>query len=453
MDERTKQLEHSSIPKLLVRLSLPAMTGMMVEAMYNVVGRMFIGRAQVGMAGPAGLAGMTICFPFMMVMMAFTLLISVGGAARISMALGKGDKDAAESIVATGALLAVCFGILYMTVGLIFLDQILIFFGADYVTLPYARAYMRVILLGAVPNMFAFALNRYILAQGNAIFAMKSLLVSCGLNVILTPLFIYAFEWGVEGAAIATSISWTVKAVWVALFYVRKQGSLRLKIRGVVVRASVVLSILSIGIAPFSLQLTNSLTNSILNNALRVHGGAMAISAMGAIVSVMQFFQMPLFGLNHGNQPIVGYNYGAQNYSRVRQAFRLTLISGTAISVIGFILIMSIPHALIGLFSADPEVLDIGERSIRIFLMALPAFGIIVNGQNFFSVTGRPHIAMTITLGRQALLISGLLILPRFFALDGVFASAPFADIISFAVAAIFVAFEWRRLKRIDPTV
>ena len=449
-DERTRELAEGNIPRLLMRLSIPSMTGMIIEAFYNVVDRMFVGRAQVGMAGPVGLAGLTICFPFMTIIMAFTLMLSGGGAARISLALGRGDQDTAENIVTTGFFLSVGIGLGISVIGLTFLEPLLLLFGADEVTLPYALSYMRIILYGAVPNLVTFSLNRYIVAQGRATFAMVTLIIGCAINFVLDPLFIYVFAWGVEGAALATIIAWTVTAVWVVSFFVRKKGVLQLKIRGTRVRRSSVAAILSIGIAPFTMQIVTSLTGTILNNALRAYGGAMAISAMGAIQSVLQFFQMPLYGVNQGGQPIIGYNYGAKNYSRVLETLRINIIIGTAVGLLGFSCAMSFPRALVGLFGNHPEMLAIGSRAMRLFMMFFPLVGFFMQGSNFFSVTGRPKYALAITLSKQIMLVPGLLLLPRLLGVDGVFTAGPVADAVAISIGMTLITREWKRLRRLE---
>ena len=453
IDERTKQLAENNIPSLLLRLSIPATIGMFIEAFYNIVGRMFVGRADVGMAGPVGLAAITICFPFMMIMMAFTLMLGAGGAARISLALGRNDKETAEKVLATGFTMAITIGLIYTVLGQIFIDPLLRLFGADEITMPYARLYMSIILYGAIPNMLTFALNRYIMAQGRAMFALTTLIISTLVNLILTPIFIYVFHWGVAGAARATVIAWSVSAIWVVLFYVRGKGILRLRIRWSHIRMSFVLSIFSIGIAPFTLQIVNSISFTFLNNSLRIYGTAMAISAMGAIQSCLQFFQMPLFGLNQGSQPIMSFNYGAGNFERVRKTLRLVILTGTSFGILAFTLIMTMPRFFIGLFGNDPEMLAIGERSIRIFLMMIPVIGVLINGSNFFTMTGRPHKALMITLTRQIILITGLMIFPRLFNLDGVFIANPVADIIAFTIGITLITREMRRLKRLESPI
>ena len=450
MDERTKELAEGNIPRLLARLTLPAMTGMIIEAIYNVVDRMFIGRASVGMAGPEGLAGLTICFPFMMITMAFTLMISGGGGSRISMMLGKKDIDSAENVLTTGFYLSLIIGICITVIGLTFLKPLLTLFGADEVTMPYASAYMRIILYGTIFNLITFSLNRYIVAQGRAAFAMVTNFVGCGINFILDPLLIYGFGMGVEGAAWATIIAWAVTAIWVMSFFLRKKGVLRLRIIGVRLNWKGVIAIVSIGIAPFSMQIVNSLTGTILNNSLRVYGGAMAISAMGAIQSVLQFFNMPLYGLGQGSQPIIGYNFGAKNYKRVRETLRLTISVATIVGIIGFTIAMTMPRTMVGIFGNNPDMLAIGSRAMRIFLLFFPFIGFMLTGSNFFSSTGRPHLSMTIMLSKQAMLIPCLLLLPGLLGIDGVFAAGPSADFVSVTLGIILITREWRRLKRLD---
>ena len=450
MDERTKQLAEGNIPKLLARLTIPAMAGMLIEAFYNVVDRMFVGRAQVGMAGPEGLAGLTICFPFMMIIMAFSLMLSAGGAARISMLLGKKDTDSAENIVSTGFFLSIIIGLFITVTGLIFLEPLLRMFGADAVTMPYAMSYMRIILCGTVFNLITFSLNRYIVAQGRATFAMMTMIVGCGINFVLDPLFIYVFKWGVAGAAWATIIAWAATAVWVVSFFVRKKGVLRLRIFGARLNWKSVIAIVSIGVSPFSLQIVNSLTGTILNNSLRVYGGAMAISAMGAIQSVVQFFMMPLYGLNQGSQPIIGYNFGAKNYARVRQTLRLVLTVALTVGIIGFIIAMSMPRALVSIFGNNPDMLAIGGRSMRIFMLVFPLVGFMTSGSNFFSSTGRPQLSMIIMLSKHAMLAPGLLLIPRFLGIDGVFAAGPVSDVVAAILGIILITREWRRMKPLE---
>ena len=450
MEERTQELAQGNIPRLLAKLSIPTMAGMVIEAFYNVVDRLFVGRATVGMAGPQGLAGLTICFPFMTLIMAFTLMLGMGGAARISLSLGSGDRDTAERVVSTGFFLSLVIGIAITLVGLAFLEPILRLFGADAVTMPYAKAYMRIVLCGTVFNIVTFALNRYIVAQGRATFAMLTLFIGCGVNFVLDPLFIFVFAWGVEGAAWATIIAWAVTAVWVVLFFLGKKSILHLKIIGARITWNGIRSIISIGFASFTMQIVTSLTGAILNNSLNRYGGAMAISAMGAIQSVLQFFQMPLYGLNHGSQPIVGYNYGAKNYTRVRETLRLALMAGFVVGLLGFTLAMCIPRALVGIFGNNPDMISIGTRAMRIFFLCFPPIVVLTAGANFFSATARPLYSLSITLSKQGMLILGLLVLPNLLGLDGVFASGPVADLTAVSIGATLLAREWKRLKKLE---
>lgn len=444
--DHTKQLGEARISKLLLKFSIPAITGMVVNALYNVVDRVFIGQG----VGRMGIAGLTIAFPLMTVMMALAMLIGLGATALISIRLGEQRKEEAELIIGNAMVCLIGIALTVTIIGLIFLDPLLRMFGASLEVLPFARAYMRIILLGEVFMSVGFGMNHFIRAEGNPKLAMLTMLLGAITNTILDPIFIFVFGWGVEGAAWATIISQAASAVWVVAYFLRKKGHLRLRIRNLRLKPTVVREITAIGSAPFLMQMAASVIGIILNNSLVRYGGDLAISAMGIVNSLIMFFLMPIFGINQGSQPIIGYNYGAEKFDRVKKALKLAIAAATSVVIAGFAIVQLFPESLVLLFSRnDPELIALSSRVMRIFLMMLPIIGFQIVSANYFQAVGKPRQAMILSLSRQVLLlIPALLILPRYFGLNGVFYAGPVADFGSSVVTGIWLYFELKHLDR-----
>ena len=336
-------------------------------------------------------------------------------------------------------------------VGLVFLDPLLRFAGASDAILPFARSYMRIILFGVVLNSIGFGMNNFIRAEGNPKMAMGTMLIGAVLNTILDPIFIFGLDMGIAGAAWATIISQGVSAVWVLRYFLGGKSHLVLDASKMRLRPDVVLRIFALGSAPFSMQLAASALNTILNNRLQTYGGDMAISAMGIIYSVAMLILMPIFGLNQGAQPIIGYNYGAKRYKRVVRAAELAILGATSIVIVGWLATRLFPRAIISVFSrGNAELMDIGTRAMRIFFSMFPFVGFQIVGANYFQAVGKPRHAMFLSLSRQVLLLIPLLfILPLFFGLDGVYGASPGSDVLSSVLTGTFFFIELRSLRHI----
>lgn len=444
--DHTKQLGEERIAKLLLKFSIPAITGMVVNALYNVVDRIFIGQG----VGRMGIAGLTVAFPLMTVMMALAMLISLGATALISIRLGERRKEEAELILGNALVCLIGIALIVTVLGLIFLDPLLRLFGASPEVLPFARGYMRIILLGEVFMSVGFGMNHFIRAEGNPKIAMLTMLLGAITNTILDPIFIFLFGWGVAGAAWATIISQAATAAWVLAYFLRNQSHLRIRVSNLKLKLTVVREITAIGSAPFLMQMAASVIGIILNNSLVRYGGDLAISAMGIVNSLIMLFLMPIFGINQGSQPIIGYNYGAEKFDRVKKALKLAIAAATSVVIAGFAIVQLFPESLVLLFSRnDPELMALASRAMRIFLSMLPIIGFQIVSANYFQAVGKPSQAMILSLSRQVLLlIPALLILPRYFGLNGVFYAGPVADFGSSVITGIWLYFELKHLDR-----
>ncbi|MFP4014985.1 MAG: MATE family efflux transporter, partial [Chitinispirillaceae bacterium] len=443
---RADQLGTGRIGSLLFKFSIPAIVGMVVNALYNVADRAFVGQAE----GSLAIAGITVSFPLMVVMMGFGMLVGLGANALISIRLGQKRNEDAERILGNAATLLVLVSLSLTLLGTVFLHPLLTFFGASADVLPFAQSYLRIILFGAVFQAVGFGMNNFIRGEGNPKIAMYTMLIGAVLNLALDPLFIFVFGWGLEGAALATVISQAASAIWVLSYYLGPKSVLKLHLRNLRLRWSVVWSIVELGSAPFFMQIASSAVITILNHQLGAYGGDVAISAMGVVFSVTMLFLMPIFGINQGAQPIIGYNYGARQFDRVKKAHYLASIAATLITLVGFTLAMLFPSAIISVFNRnDPRLIEMGSRALRIFLLMFPVVGFQVVTSNYFQAIGKPRAAMALSLSRQVfLLIPCLLILPGFLGLDGVFVSGPVSDFGSSLLTGTFFFLEMRKLNR-----
>jgi putative MATE family efflux protein len=444
--DRSQELGEKSVFSLLMKFSIPAMVGMIVNALYNVVDRIFVGQG----VGSLAIAGITVCFPLFAVNMAFSMLIGIGGAALISIRLGERKQEDAEIVLSNGLLALLILAAVMTVFGLLFIDPLLRFFGASEDVLPYARDYMSIILWGAVFQYTSFGMNHYIRAEGNPRTAMLSMIIGAVANTGLDPLFIYTFHMGVKGAALATILSQAISMVWVLSYFIRGNSLLKFHKKNFRVHTRVLGDIVSIGSAPFAMQLASSVLNIIMNNSLRSYGGDLAISAMGVINSISMMILMPLFGLNQGAQPIIGYNYGARNYNRVKATLKAAIVAATVIVSIGFLITQIFSRQLISIFnSKDSELINLGSAGLRIFMFMLPIIGFQIISSNYFQATGKPKYAMVLSLSRQVLLlIPALLILPRLFGLGlkGIWLSGPTADLGASLITALLLIRELRHL-------
>jgi len=439
-NERRKLLGEEPIGRLLIKFSLPAITGMLVNALYNVVDRIFIGRG----VGDLAIGGIFISMPLSLIIMAFGMLIGIGGNTLVSIKLGQNKKEEAESVAGNSLVLLMLISLFIMVFGLIFLKPLLYAFGASDSNFQYAYDYMRIILIGAPLQTIGFGMNNFIRGEGNPKIAMMTMLIGAILNTILDPIFIFKFNMGVSGAALATIIAQGASAIWVMRYFFSGKSMLKIKKEYLRLKASLVKNIIAIGMGPFSMQIAGSMVTVLLNNSLKIYGGDIANSSMAVINSVAMLIMMPIFGINQGSQPIIGFNYGAKNYDRVKETLKYAAIAATTITTLGFLLTQLFPVTLFEIFISKKgnfdEISRIGVQGMRIYLAMFPIIGFQVVSANYFQATGKPKHAMLLSLSRQVLiLIPALIILPRFYGLTGVWLAGPIADFLASVITAYFV--------------
>lgn len=444
--KKENYLGEAPIGKLLIKYSIPAIIGMIVNALYNVVDRIFIGN--IPGVGPLAMAGLGVTMPIVTILLAFGMLVGVGTAANISIKLGQGKRDEAERIIGNSLTLGLIIGIILMAIGIIFGDSLLSLFGASEAALPFAKAYINIILFGAVFNITAFALSSSIRADGNPQISAIIMVVGCLANVVLDALFIFGFGWGIEGAALATIISQAITAVWVILYYTKGNSNLKLRKENMKLDPKIAKMIFAIGSAPFAMQLAASLVQVISNNTLKVYGGDLAIGAMATISAIAMMFLMPIFGINQGSQPIIGYNYGAKKYDRAKKAYLISTLISIIVLLIGFMLIQIFPRTIIGFFNKDEELMKIAVVGLRTYLLMLPIAAISITGSNYFQSIGSVKKAMLLSLLRQIiLLIPLLIILPKSLDLTGVWLAQPVSDFLSTTITLVFIILEFKKYK------
>lgn len=442
MTDNNQRLRTEKIGKLLLQFSIPAIVGMMVNALYNVVDRIYI-----GWIGPLAMTGIGISMPLMTLMMAFGMLVGIGAAAVVSIRLGQGKLEEAEHILGNAVSMLVILMGSVAILGLIFKTQLLNLFGASAATIGYADPYITIILFGAIFQGLGFGLNNVIRASGSPKTSMYTMLIGAGANIILDPIFIFVFGMGIAGAAWATIISQALSMIWVLKFFNSPKSHLRIKREHLKLDKAVVISIIAIGMSPFAMHVAASVTAILFNNALKNTGGDIAIGAMTVVNAVVIFFVMPLFGINQGVQPIIGFNYGAKAYDRVKEALRLAIIAATGICVFAFLATQIFTTQLVQFFNRDPELIKVASDGMRIFMIMLPIIGFQIVSANYFQAVGKASKAMFLSLLRQVLvLIPMILILPPIFGLKGVWMAGPIADFTASVVTAIFLFIELRHL-------
>jgi putative MATE family efflux protein len=443
MYKNAKRLGEEKINKLLFSFSLPAIIGALVNSFYALIDRIFVGQ----FVGKEAFAGVGITFPIGLVLMAFGMLIGIGTTARVSIKLGEQKPDEAEQILGNAFTLQLLFSFVLAAVGLFFLDDLLYLFGASAEILPYAKQFISIILIAAIFQFVGFGLNGIIAAEGNPRLSMLTMILNAGINIVLLILFIRVLKWGVAGSALATLIAQAVSATWVVGFLRSKKSMLKLRLKNMPLKKEIVLGIFSIGMSPFAMQIAASLVMAVLNKRLTQYGGDAAIGAMNAIFGTTIFMIMPIIGISQGAQPIIGYNYGAKLYKRVKKTLKAAILVATIYAVCVSVLMQSMPHFFIQLFTSDPEIVAIGTHGIRIYTMMLWVIGFQIISANFFLSIGKAWISLLMNMLRQVIiLIPLLIILPPIFDLNGVWVAVPISDITAALVTAIFVVIEIRKL-------
>lgn len=440
----TNPLATEKISKLLWNYSLPAIVGTVVMSLYNIVDRIFIGQG----VGPLAISGLALTFPFMNILMAFGMLIGGGSASRISITLGQNDKEKAEKILGNAVLLTFIISGTVILLSLIFMDDLLRLFGGTDNTIQFAHDYMIIIIPGGIFTALYFGLNNILRASGHPQSAMYNILLGAIINIVLDPIFIFWFGWGIQGAAIATVISYFIGSISVVSYFILKKTQLQFHLRNFRLQKEIVKSILSIGLSPFSMQIGTSIVVILINNTLLRFGGDLAIGAYGIINSVNMLVVMFIIGLNQGTQPIIGYNFGARNFSRMFTTLKLGAIIGTCFTTFGFLVGTFFSHQMVTLFTKDIDLQNISAQALRISVMMFPVVGVLIVISNFFQSIGKAKISILLSLTRQFLFfIPGLYILPSFWGLNGAWAVMPFSDGLASLVAIISYLFFYSRFK------
>lgn len=439
-------LADAPIRKVLWKFFLPAFTGVVINSLYNIVDRIFVGQG----VGSLALSGLSVVFPIMIIMMAFGMLIGMGAGVRISIHLGKKEYQKAEGVLGNAFILLIITSLIITVVGFLAKDPLLRMFGASIETMEYANDYLKIILLGTMLNMVGFSLNNIIRSEGNAKIAMYSMLISAGTNIILDPIFIFVLDMGVQGVAWATIISQFILCIWVLRHFRSKFSVVRLRFANFSLSWTIILSIITIGFSPFAMQFASSIVHGVFNAQLIRYGGDLAVGALGIIMSGSMVVVMSIIAINMAAQPIFGFNYGAGNFVRVKQTLIISLKVAIVVSILGFIVMELFPGIVIKMFNAsDPELLEIGKKGLRIFMLGLPVVGFQIIAGNFFQSTGKAGIAAVISLLRQVIvLIPMLLFLPTIWGLTGVWVAAPLSDLVSGVISFIFLSREVKRLNR-----
>lgn len=446
-----QELSEANIGRLMLKYFVPAFVGVFVNALYNIVDRIFIGQG----VGAEALSGISVIFPVMLIMMAFGMLIGIGSGVIVSINLGKREMKRAEQTLGTGFLLMLVVSVIIMIVFYVLKVPILNSFGSTQETFNYANNYLDIIIIGIPFMVVGFSLNNVIRSEGNARIAMISMIISSVANVILDAVFIYKLGMGVKGAAYATIISMFLLMVWVLIHFRSSRSVIKLKGKNIRIDKEIVVEIVSIGMAPFSMQIASSFVQGLLNKKLILYGGDLAVGAMGILNSVLTLFIMAIVAINMASQPIIGFNFGAKSVKRVKESLKISIIAATIIAVAAFVFIEAIPGVIVKLFNNDSEQLyNITVKGLRIVILALPIVGFQIVASNFFQSVGKARLAIFSTLFRQVIaLIPLLFILPGFWGINGIWFAFPLSDTIS-AIAVFFILKrEWEKLTNIEFSV
>jgi putative MATE family efflux protein len=441
-NEITYKLEHEKVSSLLLNYAIPAVIGTMVNSLYNIVDRIFIGHG----VGPLAISGLTLTFPILFFLQAFGMLVGTGAATHVSIFLGRKENDRAENIL--GNALTMTFVITAVTVvpSLIFLDDLLMWFGGSEATIPYAKEYLYIIIPTTLLPALSFSFNAVMRASGYPKKAMVTMLIGAILNVILDPIFIFGFDMGIKGAAYATVISMAASTVFVMHHFVSKNSLIRFRKKYLKPDRRIILTITAIGISPFAMQLAGSLVNVVMNNSLQAYGGDLALGANGIISSIGMLLVMLIIGIAQGMQPIVGFNYGAGHHHRVMETLRLVIITATCIMGVGWVCCLLFPDIIVRGFTSDPELIAISANGLKLSLSLFIVVGSQIAIGQFFQSIGIAWKAIFLSLTRQFLyLIPAILFLPPFFGLDGIWYSSPISDGLAAVTAWIFL---WQHVKK-----
>lgn len=447
--KKEADLGKDSLGPLLLKLALPAILAQIINVLYNMVDRMYIGH--IPKVGPSALTGVGVTMPVIMAISAFAALVSMGGAPRASIMLGRGEHPKAEKILGNCTVMLVIMAIILTAVFLIWGEPILMVFGASEATIGYALDYMRIYALGTIFVQLALGLNAFINAQGYAKIGMITVAIGALCNIVLDPIFIFSMSMGVKGAALATIISQAISSIFVVYFLTSKRSGLRIKLDNLKLDFQVILPCLALGLSPFIIQFTESVISVCFNTSLLKYGGDIAVGSMTILTSVMQFSMLPLQGLTQGAQPIISFNYGAENIDRVKRAFKLLLKISLSYSMLLWAVAMFIPDTFIYIFTSHGELATYTRWAIRIYMAASGIFGIQIACQQTFIAIGNAKTSVFLAVLRKVLVLIPLIfILPMFIENQAfaVFLAEPIADTIAVSVTATLFYQTYKRLGK-----
>ncbi len=447
MQKNKSELATGSVSRLLFRMSLPAILAQIINLLYNMVDRMFIGR--IPTVGALALTGVGVTFPIIILITAFAALVSMGAAPRASIMLGRGKKEEAEKIMGNALTSLIIVSIVLTLIILFFGKDILLLFGASENTIGYALEYINIYALGTLFVQLSLGLNAFITAQGFPKVSMQTILIGAILNIILDPIFIFVFGMGVRGAAWATIISQGVSALFVVLFLFSEKSDLKIKKENLIIQKRIILPSLLLGLSPFIMQFTESILAVVFNTQLLRYGGDLAVGAMTILTSVMQFSLLPLVGLTQGSQPIISYNYGAGQLDRVRGTFKLLLLSSLTYTTVLWLWIMIWPSMFARVFTSNQDLINMVIPSLRIFMSMSFLFSIQIACQQTFISLGKAKISIFLALLRKVVLLIPLIyILPSLMnnKVNAIFIAEPISDTISVLITSIAAFISFRKL-------
>ena len=451
MSNNVTDLGKGSIPKLIFKLATPAIIAQLVNVLYNIVDRIFIGRMQ---GGDIAMAGVGVAFPITLIVAAFAALVGMGGAPLAAIKMGEKDNDGAEKIMSNSFSTLVLLAILLTLVFLVFKEPLLWAFGASEATIGYAMDYLSIYLIGTIFVLVALGMNPFINTQGFAKIGMMTVSIDAAMNIILDPILIFGLDMGVRGAATATIISQAISAMWVIRFLLSGKTTLKIRKKYLKIDFRIMGRVMGLGVAPFIMQATESLVLITLNTKLQMYGGDLAVGAMTIMSSIMQIIMLPTMGVTQGSQPIMSYNYGAKQIGRVKKAFKLTILITLGYTATMCTALMIMPEMFVRIFNSDPKLVEITVWSIRIYFVGITIFGIQVACQNTLLALGQAKISLFLALLRKVILLIPLIyILPTFMEnkLFAVLLAQPIADITAVITTAIcFMVFYKKNLSNIE---
>ncbi len=453
MTNKKEMLGTAPIGKLLFKLALPTVVAQLINMLYNIVDRIYIGH--IPETGDLALTGVGVCLPIILIVSAFAALVGSGGAPRASIFMGKKDNDSAEKILGGCFSLQIIVSLILTTVLLIWNRDLLLLFGASENTIGYATEYMNIYAIGTLSVQLTLGMNAFISAQGFTSISMISVLVGAVANIVLDPIFIYGLNMGVSGAALATIVSQTLSCVWVIAFLCSKKSLLRIKFKNLLPKPKIILPCLALGTATFIMQASESVISVCFNSSLLEYGGDLAVGAMTILSSVMQFAMLPLSGIAQGAQPIISYNYGAKNADRVKKIFKILLFTCLIYSVTLWAAVMLFPSVFVSIFTPDATLIEFASKMLRIYFSGMLLFGIQIACQMAFVSLGNAASSVAVAVMRKFVLLLPLIFIMPNLVKDktlGVYMAEPIADVIAVTFTAILFYFQFKKaLKKIEP--